>query len=289
MLFLEGPGKFRFEIVGESYHQESLELLVGGRSKEGVKKFADAVVVCERDNPHDPLAVRVDIGGYAVGHFDREKARVYRRWLRGVGIAEEPCRCRAVIVGGWDRGGNRGSFAVKLDMPSIWKPKKSSPVGESSETEFDFAEEQETTNHVSCEAKAKKSVGFLRRCWVCHTFTALLKTWFDHSDSEKTGIFCHNSNLRTKDEEFPLNPSGYERVLPHRIAEQQRIRHLVPSHFGRHGRGHHGRDRATADRPRLPLLVRSGRRGELQEPPGRHSNPLTRPHADRANIPPPKR
>ena len=155
MLFLEGPDKFRFEIVGESYHQESLELLVGGRLKEGVKKFADAVVVCERDNPHDPLAVRVDVGSYAVGHFDREKARVYRRWLRGVGIAEEPCRCRAVIVGGWDRGGNRGSFGVKLDMPSIWKPKKSSPVGESSETEFDFAEEQETTFRAKPKRKSR--------------------------------------------------------------------------------------------------------------------------------------
>ena len=60
---LRGSGAFALPIVGESYYQEALEAICGPRSDEGEDRRVEARLVLENDNPHDSMAVRVDIQG----------------------------------------------------------------------------------------------------------------------------------------------------------------------------------------------------------------------------------
>jgi hypothetical protein len=116
---LPGPGSYDIEVVGESHHQKELEIICGGRSDQCARVKTTAILVLEDDNPYDSKAVRVEIGGYTVGHLSRENARQYRKRLKEAG---HPCiiaSCKALIVGGWDRGdGDRGHFGVRLDLPT---------------------------------------------------------------------------------------------------------------------------------------------------------------------------
>jgi hypothetical protein len=114
---LPGPGTFEFVIVGESHYQDALEAICGGRTEESAEQLAEAVLVLEDSNPHDNMAVRVYIGGDTVGYL-KSDARAYRRQLRELGHPNITCKCKAMVVGGWQRpGGDVGSFGVKLDLP----------------------------------------------------------------------------------------------------------------------------------------------------------------------------
>jgi hypothetical protein len=105
------PNGDRFEIVGESYHQNVLNVLCGGKCEEGHQLLCHAVLVPESRNPHDANAVRVEIGGHTVGHLSRSDAATYRRRF---GTAHG--KCDAVIVGGWDRGnGDEGLNRTGFD------------------------------------------------------------------------------------------------------------------------------------------------------------------------------
>src|SRR3989449_11781405 len=75
---LEGSGAFALAIVGESHYQEALEAICGPRSDEGEDRLVEARLVLENDNPHDSMAVRVDIQGLTVGYLTRDHARQYR-------------------------------------------------------------------------------------------------------------------------------------------------------------------------------------------------------------------
>lgn len=112
---IPGDGSFALEIVGESHYQEALEAICGGRTEEGWFKEVEATLIYEDSNPHDDHAVRVDIQGRTVGYLKREHARQVREQIRS---DCPPLTCRAMIVGGWDRGeDDRGFFGVKLDIP----------------------------------------------------------------------------------------------------------------------------------------------------------------------------
>ena len=106
------------EVVGESHHQdELLELSGGGRRFGGVELEATAELVPDPFNRFDPQAVEVRIDDLAVGHIRRDDLE----WVRPLvdesldlhGLAT----CRAVIRGGWDRGGEVGRFGVVLYLP----------------------------------------------------------------------------------------------------------------------------------------------------------------------------
>lgn len=115
---LEGTGAFTLPIVGESHYQEALEAICGPRSDEGEDRRVEARLVQEADNPHDALAVRVDIQGRTVGYLSREHARQYRTQLGNAGHAGADAYCAARIRGGWDRGaGQQGYYGVFLDIP----------------------------------------------------------------------------------------------------------------------------------------------------------------------------
>jgi len=115
---IRGTGAFQFEIVGESHYQDNLEILCGGRTAESAEKRAVAHLILEDTNPHDSLAVRVDINDRTVGYLTRENARQYRQQIAKAGQPRLVGVCDALIVGGWYRSKTDvGSFGVKLDLP----------------------------------------------------------------------------------------------------------------------------------------------------------------------------
>jgi hypothetical protein len=116
---IPSPGEFAYDIVGESHYQEALERICGGRDEEGAHEEVEALLTLENENPHDNMAVRVDIEGETVGYLSREVARYYRSKLKEAGQPNATARCDAIIAGGWDRGpDDRGYFGVKLDLPA---------------------------------------------------------------------------------------------------------------------------------------------------------------------------
>jgi hypothetical protein len=111
-LELKGEGKFTIGAVGESFYQDALEAITGGRTHQGWSKRIRATLSCENNNPYDAKAVRVDILGQKVGYLARDRARLYRRRF-----GHRTVVCDALIVGGWDRGAlDRGDFGVRLDL-----------------------------------------------------------------------------------------------------------------------------------------------------------------------------
>ena len=126
---LAGNGGYRIEVVGESHYQEVLEAICGGRTEAGADHDCVATLVPEPDNPHDRNAIRVDIGGRTVGYLPRADAIGYRDGLALAGIPMGTLNCRAVVRGGWDRGGTRGYFGVMLDMD--WPPRARSTISRS--------------------------------------------------------------------------------------------------------------------------------------------------------------
>jgi hypothetical protein len=74
-LSLTGDGAFGLEVVGESMCQDALKAICGGRIVDGHYKAVTATLVYEDSNPHDNLAVRVEIYGNKVGYLSRNHAR----------------------------------------------------------------------------------------------------------------------------------------------------------------------------------------------------------------------
>lgn len=114
---LTGSDDYFVEVVGESNYQPALEDLCRGRTPDGADAYFTAVLVPERDNPHDYNAVRVEIEGNVVGYLPRPFAKTYRGELKTLRLADTPLACKAKVTGGWDRGpDDRGHFGVRLDI-----------------------------------------------------------------------------------------------------------------------------------------------------------------------------
>lgn len=114
------PTPAKLAIVGESFYQDALEALGGGRTERGVERHShQASLMPEPENPKDSAAIAVLIEGRLVGYLSRENARAYRPVLdlveaKGLGVG-----CHASLIGGWDRGsGDRGSIGVVLHLGS---------------------------------------------------------------------------------------------------------------------------------------------------------------------------
>lgn len=114
-----GPGTFSVDVVGESHYQDALESACGGRTEDSQRFETEVFLVPEDGNPHDKQAMRVVIEGQTVGYLDRETARSFRGQMAAIGLTGVVAKCRAIIVGGWDRGpDDRGHFGVKIDLPT---------------------------------------------------------------------------------------------------------------------------------------------------------------------------
>ena len=110
---IDGPGDFEIEVVGESHYQDALENITGGKTEDGHEMEKDALLIHHDENPYDNQAVVVSIEGEIVGYLNRKLARQFRVKMKEAGVAGQPAVCRALIVGGWDRGdGDEGHFGV---------------------------------------------------------------------------------------------------------------------------------------------------------------------------------
>lgn len=125
LIWLAGNDEFDFEIVGESNYQANLEAICGGRTDEEADHLCIAFLVPEPHNQYDSNAVRVDLTEgddaepRAVGYLSRANAEDYHARMADLRLARRVACCRALVVGGWDRGGRgKGHFGVKLDL--VW-------------------------------------------------------------------------------------------------------------------------------------------------------------------------
>lgn len=108
---MSGPNEVA--VIGESFHQDELLILAGGRRPYGGVEL-DAVA--ELVTGSGGVVVLIDDA--EVGALSREDARrlapAIRAALRDQGVAT----CRAVVRGGWDRGADDvGMFGVVLFVP----------------------------------------------------------------------------------------------------------------------------------------------------------------------------
>ena len=114
----QGGRTFCRDVVGESYYQEALETLAGGFTPDGCDVRVTAEVRPEPDNPSDPDAVRVSIGGRTVGYLSRGDAKRFVGGMAKLGRPGEGVSCEARIVGGWRRSRDDfGFFGVQLNLP----------------------------------------------------------------------------------------------------------------------------------------------------------------------------
>jgi hypothetical protein len=117
----DGEGEYEFDVVGESYYQEALSRICGGKCEDGHELEVDATLVHEDENPFDDMAIAVMIEGEKVAHLGRDEARTFRRILADKGLTGRAVVVPAMIVGGWlrerrDGRIDEGSFGVKLDL-----------------------------------------------------------------------------------------------------------------------------------------------------------------------------
>lgn len=105
------------QVVGESYYQDALTSLCGGKQQDSVCLDTEATLVPEPTNAYDTNAVQVQIGGVPVGHLGRDEAKAYGPLLKHLAASGSTAACRATVVGGWKRSKrDQGHYGVVLDL-----------------------------------------------------------------------------------------------------------------------------------------------------------------------------
>jgi hypothetical protein len=109
-----GDGAFDLHVVGTSQHQHALEEICGQRTLTGTLRYCGALLSPQPNNDYILHAVAVTIQDVEVGHLERDTALDFLDALHAQQFAD--AACEAVIVGGWDRGGNDwGYYGVRLN------------------------------------------------------------------------------------------------------------------------------------------------------------------------------
>jgi hypothetical protein len=107
------PGRDELAVRGESLHQDELLALAGGRRPYGGVEL-DAVA--ELIPRADEMVVLIDDN--EVGELSRDDARRLAPAIRAARRGQGAATCRALVRGGWDRGGEDvGMFGVVLFVP----------------------------------------------------------------------------------------------------------------------------------------------------------------------------
>jgi hypothetical protein len=106
-------GEVPLDVVGESYRQDTLWRLVGGRRPEPLRQEIVAVLLPE-DNEHDANAVSVLIDGQLVGYLSRGDAARYRpgvdTLIERIGVVALP----GLILGSGQQPEGLGRLGVVL-------------------------------------------------------------------------------------------------------------------------------------------------------------------------------
>lgn len=115
------------EIVGEAYREAQIIAALGVSPgvDEDVRDEADADLVPEPDNPHDPNAISVRVRGHVVGYLDRATAKEYRNPIHRITASGAVVRTRASIWAvrreSWDWDSERGNVKfhsnVRIALP----------------------------------------------------------------------------------------------------------------------------------------------------------------------------
>lgn len=108
------------DVVGESYQQENLWALVGGRTQEKVRLDVIGYLIPEPENKYDPNAIGVWIQGLKVGFVAKELAReIVDDVLRL--MSEQSGKLiglRGVIAGGGQYDDGPGQLGAFLEYPA---------------------------------------------------------------------------------------------------------------------------------------------------------------------------
>lgn len=108
-------GLHDLEVVGESFYQDALWRIVGGRRTERVRIEIQAVLLAETNNAYDPNAISIWVNGLKVGHLSRDDAAAYRPGLLTLnGRHGMPIGLAGVVVGGGIRDDGPGMLGVWL-------------------------------------------------------------------------------------------------------------------------------------------------------------------------------
>jgi hypothetical protein len=105
----------RVDAVGESRYQDALTELAGGKRRDSQYIATNAELWREPENPHDPNAIQVRIGGRVVGYLPRLEAERLAAAMDAAG--ERVLACPAEIRGGWRQGRDEGHFGVVVWLP----------------------------------------------------------------------------------------------------------------------------------------------------------------------------
>jgi HIRAN domain len=111
------PGGKAVQVVGESYYQDALDAICGGKCEEGHQLMCRAELRPEPDNDYDKRAVGVYVDGRKVGHLSRADAKMRQSKLLALHSQGKRPMCGALISGGWFRGrGDEGHYGIRLDL-----------------------------------------------------------------------------------------------------------------------------------------------------------------------------
>jgi hypothetical protein len=111
---LLGDSAFRYDIVGEPYHQDNIARIVGGKTEMGWRFHCHAVLLPDKLNEYDRNAVVVAVNGIEAGYIRYIDCRKFEQALSAFGA--DAAECEARIVGGWKRpDDDEGDFGVRLN------------------------------------------------------------------------------------------------------------------------------------------------------------------------------
>jgi hypothetical protein len=132
------PGEPRFDIVGENWREAEILAAIGQTSTPRDVEFegyGKADLVPEPDNPHDPNAISVRVGGHNVGYFPTEAARQYRaifgRFVTSEVVPEVRVRIWGVTryVPSRQRDELKSAIRLSLPQPDEILPANAPPPG----------------------------------------------------------------------------------------------------------------------------------------------------------------
>lgn len=124
-LMLADSRSFNFDVVGESYRQDVLDGICGGKCEEGHDIEVLAQLCFVDDNPYDKDAVGVFVDRQLVGYVPAKYAARFRSEILAINPRRQPVVCKGRITGGWKRGrGDEGHYGIKLSLTSPLQPAK---------------------------------------------------------------------------------------------------------------------------------------------------------------------
>lgn len=116
-------GDVPLEVVGESYRQDTLWRLVGGRRPRPVREEIVAVLRPDDDNEYDANAVAVLIDDQLVGYLSRGDAARYRPGIEAVIARLGVVALRGAILGSGQHPDGLGQLGVVLRHdPADFRP-----------------------------------------------------------------------------------------------------------------------------------------------------------------------